>query len=123
MLANKIFTSLLVVCSCSILSRSEENEFQKWTKNGSEYQNWTKQGEEYKKQTDGEYGYQSNPYANAYNTGYQEAFREDDGMYSIVPLPKIAPIPKNGLSSQQDGFNRGFYEYYQERKEKWSRGE
>lgn len=120
---NKIVLSCLVACFCSIATHSEENEFQKWTKNGQEYNNWTKDGQEFNKWTAGEYGYQTNPYANSYNIGYQEAFREDNGMYSIVPLPKIAPIPKNGLSSQQDGFNRGFYEYYQERKEKWSRGE
>jgi len=115
---NKIVLSCLVACFCSIATHSEENEFQKWTKNGQEYNNWTKDGQEFNKWTAGEYGYQTNPYANSYNIGYQEAFREDNGGYSIRPLPKIAPIPKNGMSSRQDGFNRGFYEYYMEKKNK-----
>ncbi len=109
---NKIVLPLLMVCLCSITTHSDENEFQKWTKNGEEYQDWTKQGEEFNKWTAGEHGYNGDEYTSAYNKGYEEAYRDDHGMYAIKPLPKKAPIPKNGMSTIRDGFNRGFYEYY-----------
>ncbi len=118
MFSNKIVFPLIIVCLCSITIHSEENEFQKWTKNGQEYNNWTKQGQEFNKWTAGEHGSNGDRYTEAYNKGYEEAYREDRGMYAIKPLPKMAPIPKTGMSSQQDAFNRGFYEYYQELKER-----
>lgn len=118
MIHNKIVLPLLMVCLCSIIGNSEGNEFKEWTKNGKDYQDWTKEGVEYNKWTYGEYGYQNNPYANAYNLGYQEAFREDNGMPSIVPLPKTAKMSKTGLSRIQDWFNRGFYDYYMEHKKR-----
>lgn len=115
---NKIVFPLLIVCLLSITVHSDENEFQKWTKNGQEYNNWTKQGQEFNKWTAGEYGYNGDEYTSAYNKGYEEAYRDDHGIYAITPLHRIAPIPETGKSRQQDGFNRGFYEYYQELKEK-----
>lgn len=123
MIKNKLLLSFIAILASSRMVCAEENEFQKWTKNGSEYQSWTKDGQEFQKWTAGDGGYNASPYGNAYQEGYKEAHHEDKGIYSIEPIPPMAPIPKVGKTSEQDGFNRGFYEYYQERKEKWLKGE
>jgi hypothetical protein len=116
-----VFT-LFVLSSGLAHTCTPGNEFQKWTSCGEAYQEWTKQGNAYTEWTAGPNGYQSSDYSEAYIIGRIEAYRAEHGMSAVTPIQRIAPIEKVGKNEPIDGFTRGFYEYYQERKKVWMDG-
>lgn len=122
---NKIIVALpfvLILCLSISHPCDTANEFQRWTACGEAYNEWTKSGSEYNKWTAGPNGYQPSEYSEAYQLGRIEAYRSEHGMSSVTPIPTITPIENVGYTKPIDGFRRGFYEYYQERKKEWENG-
>ena len=47
-------------------------------------------------------------YCDGWDDGYCEGWKDERGQFAICPLTPICPIPKVGLDSYRDGYNRGF---------------
>lgn len=50
----------------------------------------------------------SSTFGDGWRSGWKAGWKQVKGRYSIAPVAPVAPVPKPGENTFQDGYNRGF---------------